>query len=185
MFDSTWEIQKSYFGMAVKSGKLILGPALHRSKWTLSPSTQVLKLFWNLNVRYPPRHQKPYCLRDGATNYGAQTARYILRYASASPANSLSELQNQYTNYKNGLQQIAQKIGDVETEAEEHKWVPGFIHSHGNPSSSDFGVSNIRRHISKLKISPLESLMLTAPVPIDLFLKRSNLFLVTASAFEW
>ena len=35
----------------------------------------------------------------------------------------LSELQLQYTNYKNGLQQIAQKIGDVEQEAEEHKFV--------------------------------------------------------------
>ncbi|KAI9053734.1 hypothetical protein LZ554_002685 [Drepanopeziza brunnea f. sp. 'monogermtubi'] len=34
-----------------------------------------------------------------------------------------SELQNQYTNYKNGLQQIASKIGDVESEAEEHKLV--------------------------------------------------------------
>jgi hypothetical protein len=38
----------------------------------------------------------------------------------------LSELQLQYTNYKNGLQQIAQKIGDVEQEAEEHKFVPNF-----------------------------------------------------------
>merc|ERR1711900_72877 len=33
------------------------------------------------------------------------------------------ELQQQYTNYKNGLQQIASKIGDVESEAEEHKLV--------------------------------------------------------------
>jgi len=33
------------------------------------------------------------------------------------------ELQQQYSNYKNGLQQIAQKIGDVEQEAEEHKLV--------------------------------------------------------------
>jgi prefoldin subunit 2 len=31
------------------------------------------------------------------------------------------ELQNQYSNYKNLLQQLAQKIGDVEQEAEEHK----------------------------------------------------------------
>ncbi|TVY45265.1 putative prefoldin subunit [Lachnellula subtilissima] len=30
------------------------------------------------------------------------------------------ELQQQYEIYKNGLQQIASKIGDVETEAEEH-----------------------------------------------------------------
>jgi hypothetical protein len=34
-----------------------------------------------------------------------------------------TELQVQYTSYKNGLQQIAQKIGDVEQEAEEHKSV--------------------------------------------------------------
>ncbi|KAI9891025.1 MAG: Prefoldin subunit 2 [Vezdaea aestivalis] len=33
------------------------------------------------------------------------------------------ELQTQYSNYKNNLQQIAQKIGDLEQEAEEHKLV--------------------------------------------------------------
>lgn len=32
-----------------------------------------------------------------------------------------TDLQTQYSNYKNTLQQIAQKIGDVEQEAEEHK----------------------------------------------------------------
>ena len=31
------------------------------------------------------------------------------------------ELQLQYTTFKNNLQQLAQKIGDVEQEAEEHK----------------------------------------------------------------
>jgi hypothetical protein len=36
------------------------------------------------------------------------------------------ELQLQYTNYKNGLQQIAQKIGDVEQEAEEHSTMSPF-----------------------------------------------------------
>jgi len=35
----------------------------------------------------------------------------------------LEELQLQYTNFKNNLQQIAQKIGDVEQETEEHKYV--------------------------------------------------------------
>ena len=35
----------------------------------------------------------------------------------------LTDLQVQYTNYKNALQQIAQKIGDVEQEADEHKLV--------------------------------------------------------------
>ncbi|KAB2568611.1 putative prefoldin subunit 2 [Lasiodiplodia hormozganensis] len=33
------------------------------------------------------------------------------------------ELQIQYSNYKNILQQLAQKIGDVEQETEEHKLV--------------------------------------------------------------
>jgi len=33
------------------------------------------------------------------------------------------ELQNQYSTYKNGLEALAQKIGDVEQEAEEHKLV--------------------------------------------------------------
>ncbi|CZR50611.1 related to Gim complex component GIM4 [Phialocephala subalpina] len=38
-------------------------------------------------------------------------------------ARKQQELQNQYTNYKEGLQQIASKIGDVESSAEEHKLV--------------------------------------------------------------
>lgn len=33
------------------------------------------------------------------------------------------DLQSTYSNYKNTLQQIAQKIGDIEQEAEEHKYV--------------------------------------------------------------
>lgn len=35
----------------------------------------------------------------------------------------MAELQTAYSNYKNTLQQLAQKIGDVEQEAEEHKLV--------------------------------------------------------------
>ncbi|EPE04744.1 prefoldin beta-like protein [Ophiostoma piceae UAMH 11346] len=42
---------------------------------------------------------------------------------AAAPAKRQQDLQTQYTNYKNALQQIAQKIGDVEQEAEEHKLV--------------------------------------------------------------
>lgn len=38
----------------------------------------------------------------------------------------MAELQQQYSNYKTNLQNIAQKIGDVESEAEEHKSVPIF-----------------------------------------------------------
>jgi len=39
----------------------------------------------------------------------------------------IADLQLQYTTYKNTLQQIAQKIGDVEQEAEEHKSVFSFL----------------------------------------------------------
>ncbi|KAI0107496.1 Prefoldin beta-like protein [Nemania sp. FL0031] len=39
------------------------------------------------------------------------------------PAKKQQELQTTYSNYKNTLQQLAQKIGDVEQEAEEHKLV--------------------------------------------------------------
>ncbi|MCJ1404805.1 hypothetical protein MMC11_008031 [Xylographa trunciseda] len=38
-------------------------------------------------------------------------------------AKKQQELQLQYTTYKNNLQQLAQKIGDVEQETEEHKLV--------------------------------------------------------------
>ncbi|MCJ1373049.1 hypothetical protein MMC20_004275 [Loxospora ochrophaea] len=38
-------------------------------------------------------------------------------------AKKQQELQLQYSTYKDNLQQIAQKIGDVEQEAEEHKLV--------------------------------------------------------------
>lgn len=38
-----------------------------------------------------------------------------------SKTDTLLELQTQYSNYKDTLQAIAQKIGDVEQEAEEHK----------------------------------------------------------------
>ncbi|KAL2059299.1 hypothetical protein ABVK25_000591 [Lepraria finkii] len=33
------------------------------------------------------------------------------------------ELQQQYTNYKNNLQQLAQRIGEIEQDTEEHKLV--------------------------------------------------------------
>jgi hypothetical protein len=33
----------------------------------------------------------------------------------------------QYSTYKNSLQQLAQKIGDVEQEAEEHKYEYSFF----------------------------------------------------------
>jgi len=38
-------------------------------------------------------------------------------------AKKQQELQLQYSNFKNTLQQLAQKIGDIEQETEEHKLV--------------------------------------------------------------
>ncbi|KAK5663300.1 hypothetical protein OQA88_3728 [Cercophora sp. LCS_1] len=43
--------------------------------------------------------------------------------AQPASAKRQQDLQLQYTTYKNTLQTIAQKIGDVEQEAEEHKLV--------------------------------------------------------------
>ncbi|PON20992.1 prefoldin subunit 2 [Trichoderma gamsii] len=39
------------------------------------------------------------------------------------PAKKQQDLQTTYSNFKNTLQQIASKIGDIEQEAEEHKCV--------------------------------------------------------------
>ncbi|KAI8965811.1 Prefoldin beta-like protein [Daldinia sp. FL1419] len=44
-------------------------------------------------------------------------------------AKKQQELQTTYSNYKNTLQTLAQKIGDVEQEAEEHKFVRLFFSS--------------------------------------------------------
>ncbi|KAL2041357.1 hypothetical protein N7G274_005739 [Stereocaulon virgatum] len=38
-------------------------------------------------------------------------------------AKKQQELQQQYTNYKNSLQQLAQRIGEIEQDTEEHKLV--------------------------------------------------------------
>ncbi|KAL8958905.1 MAG: hypothetical protein Q9193_004125 [Seirophora villosa] len=42
---------------------------------------------------------------------------------SSVSAEKQQELQQQYTTYKNNLQQLAEKIGNVEQETEEHKLV--------------------------------------------------------------
>lgn len=34
-----------------------------------------------------------------------------------------ADLQSQYSNYKNTLQSLAQKVGEIEQEIEEHKYV--------------------------------------------------------------
>jgi chromosome segregation ATPase len=38
-------------------------------------------------------------------------------------ANQMPDLQSQYSNYKNTLQSLAQKVGEIEQEIEEHKSV--------------------------------------------------------------
>lgn len=82
----------------------------------------------------PTFHQNHHTLRsgprqtrqNGTTNHPAEAARSVFGISATDYGLAdrlLSELQLQYSNYKNGLQQIAQKIGDVEQEAEEHKFV--------------------------------------------------------------
>lgn len=52
-----------------------------------------------------------------------QSGNYCFHFHTeiASETELPTELQTQYSNYKETLQAIAQKIGDVEQEAEEHK----------------------------------------------------------------
>ncbi|KAL8808666.1 MAG: hypothetical protein Q9200_004139 [Gallowayella weberi] len=44
------------------------------------------------------------------------------------------ELQQQYTNYKNSLQQLADRIGNIEQETEEHKYVKPVFYLPDEPS---------------------------------------------------
>jgi prefoldin subunit 2 len=49
------------------------------------------------------------------------------------------ELQLQYSNFKNTLQQLAQKIGDIEQETEEHKLATPFLIFRLNMANHTFG----------------------------------------------
>jgi hypothetical protein len=55
-----------------------------------------------------------------AENISRPSARYRVAISSKAVL-SLLELQTQYQNFKTTLQQLAQKIGDIEQETEEHK----------------------------------------------------------------
>lgn len=85
---------------------------------------QIHSLAKDRSQRQQPLHET---CKDGATNHREEAARYVdISNSCYLFLTILAELQQQYTNYKNGLQQIASKIGDVESEAEEHKFVPHF-----------------------------------------------------------
>lgn len=43
----------------------------------------------------------------------------------------VTDLQTQYTNYKNTLQSLAQKVGEIEQEIEEHKYVAQCVEDFG------------------------------------------------------
>jgi prefoldin subunit 2 len=66
--------------------------------------------------------EKPSCLNK---KYPQAVSKVWWLHRVQDDADSMSsgsELQTQYQTFKNTLQQLAQKIGDVELEAEEHKW---------------------------------------------------------------
>lgn len=52
-----------------------------------------------------------------------KTARYNGDEDLRKLANTWLDLQSQYSNYKNTLQSLAQKVGEIEQEIEEHKSV--------------------------------------------------------------
>lgn len=54
---------------------------------------------------------------------GHDSVVLIQAYLTDYPMMPKLDLQQQYTTYKNSLQQLAQRIGDVEQETEEHKCV--------------------------------------------------------------
>lgn len=67
--------------------------------------------------------------------HGQHQQSFLTPYPGRRTTNRGTELQQQYTTYKNSLQQLAQKIGDVEQETEEHKCVPWNAHRSRSPLS--------------------------------------------------
>lgn len=51
----------------------------------------------------------------------AQAARFVALFWTAGWELRNADLQTQYTSYKNTLQSLAQKVGEIEQEIEEHK----------------------------------------------------------------
>ena len=87
----------------------------------------------SLALMFPPPRDLAYIyLSDTAGVNGFQPGRRASEAARWAPATSssneetlidISDLQTQYTNYKNNLQSLAQKVGEIEQEIEEHKLV--------------------------------------------------------------
>lgn len=82
------------------------------------------------------RHHSKFLLRSSRVCAHSQGENLSLPYSQFQPLAYLSshfqfpndtpDLQTTYSNFKNTLQQIASKIGDIEQEAEEHKFVSPF-----------------------------------------------------------
>ncbi|KAK7431096.1 Cochaperone prefoldin complex subunit [Neonectria magnoliae] len=65
--------------------------------------------------------QVPAKKQQGESAHSSPASLPLISFVSK--LTSEKDLQVAYSNYKNTLQQIAQKIGDIEQEAEEHKLV--------------------------------------------------------------
>lgn len=76
----------------------------------------------------PAKKQQGMCSFLGANLFLPYSQLQPLAYLSShfQFANDTLDLQTTYSNFKNTLQQIASKIGDIEQEAEEHKFVSPF-----------------------------------------------------------
>ena len=127
-----WGAAAVEFGASRTPVALVRGAAQHAPT-----STSTRHLRHTAPPTRRPLHPHHPHLRNGHTSpvrvrvappagYAAAAAR---RRAPLTPPARASELQNQYSNYKGTLQQLASKIGDVEQEAEEHKFgaaAPGY-----------------------------------------------------------
>lgn len=88
----------------------------------INPQPRHLSPLTPQNIPAARRSHTPPALHGNPAGHGETAERY-LRLLYRGQGLTLADLQLQYTTYKNALQQLAQKIGDVEQEAEEHKSV--------------------------------------------------------------
>lgn len=110
-----WEVHQKHYNSDLHQHQKATAPHRHLNFSSfLVPTTPSQTAIMSSQKQIDPKKQQGMLLL-----LSLQTLR--IRGSWCEPLNP--ELQHQYTNFKNTLQQLAQKIGDIEQEAEEHKWV--------------------------------------------------------------
>lgn len=124
----------------MKHGPSLLLPAKSQSFFTAAPvpAAQALRQSLLLFIRHPVgssllsnnqflrlselKHEKLKMSQQQKISPKKQQGKFA-RLVQPALLTAATELQAQYQSFKNTLQQISQKIGDIEQEAEEHKSV--------------------------------------------------------------